>query len=37
MHFHVLGEMRRLAGGAIEAAAGQTDERLVEMRATLTR
>jgi DNA-binding MarR family transcriptional regulator len=36
MHFRVLGEMRRLAGCAIEAAAGHTDERLLEMSDTYT-
>ena len=34
LHFQVLGEMRRLAHGAINAAPLDVDERLVEMRDT---
>jgi len=33
-HFHALGEMRRLADGAIVAADGEADERLEGLRAT---
>jgi DNA-binding transcriptional regulator GbsR (MarR family) len=34
LHFRALGELRRLADSAIDTAAGDADERLLEMRDT---